>query len=379
MEKTIELKHGDNKAVIAISKELKRDDYGRDTFTKVLKSISNAYLKEYVKEKYEEYEKIGFPVWKRTNIENFNLLSYEYKQYFDTLDKSGVELLKKLDFDGSHRKFVLLSDVFSFEGDYIVIEDDKLIKKEYGQTISNDLIHVKKGSLTLIRILRPEMFSNHTTRILVSEGASLTVYNIHEVHGNSYHFDNVFIEVEEKANVKVRDFYAGSGVSVGYFGVKMSGKEANVDLKPYFIGTGNGRFDLLYMLRFVGMENTGVIKAEGTLANNSKLVFRGILDLKKGAKNSVAEESEKAILLSKDAKMEAIPSLWVDENEVTASHAASSAPLDDNAIFYLMSRGFSKDEAKRYIIEGIYEELIQELKKYGLEGMVENALKGVVG
>jgi Fe-S cluster assembly scaffold protein SufB len=110
------------------------------------------------------------------------------------------------------------------------------------------------------------------------------------------------------------------------------------------------------------------------LNDNSKVVFRGILDIKKGAKNIEASEEERCILLSKNSKMEAIPSLLVDENDVVASHAASSAPVDEDSIFYLMTRGFSEEEAKNSIIKGIYESLILEISQFNLEELVKNAL-----
>jgi len=92
-----------------------------------------------------------------------------------------------------------------------------------------------------------------------------------------------------------------------------------------------------------------------------------------------AHQSNHATLISLKAKVEAIPSLMVDENDVVASHAASSAPIDENMVFYLMSRGIPKEDAQKLIVRGVFETLKDELKRYNLEGVVEHALDSVLG
>ena len=69
----------------------------------------------------------------------------------------------------------------------------------------------------------------------------------------------------------------------------------------------------------------------------------------------------------------------VDENDVVASHAASSSPVDENMVFYLMTRGISEKEAQNAIVKGIFEMLKEELDAYNLKGVVEDALNRVVG
>ena len=370
MEKNLELFLDNEKAVVSVPKQFFEGDYTEKDLERALSSIENKFVRKYVLEKYSEYTKIGFPIWKRLKINSLSLPEYKYEGYF----KGVEEDLDLIDFEGTHRKYVLLSDIFSSMGEYIKVDNEKDEKVEYIDRITNDVYKVN-GKLVLVRILKTNNFSNNTLRVVADDNAEVEIYNIHVSEENSFSVDNIFIMVEDKVQVKVRDIYIGEGKVAGYLGVKMNGNESNVDVKPYFLGSKSAIFDLQYLLRFVGLENKGSIKAEGALSDEAKVVFRGILDLKRGAKNSEAEEMERCILLSKDSKMEAIPSLLVDENEVTASHAASSAPLDEDAIFYLMSRGFNRKEAKSFILNGIFENLINELSVFGLEEVVKNALK----
>ncbi len=64
------------------------------------------------------------------------------------------------------------------------------------------------------------------------------------------------------------------------------------------------------------------------------------------------------MVLSREARTDAIPSLLVDENEVNASHAATVGSLDEEKIFYLMSRGLTREEALKFIIKGTFDPVL---------------------
>jgi len=130
-------------------------------------------------------------------------------------------------------------------------------------------------------------------------------------------------------------------------------------------------------MRFEGEDAEGKLKGNGVVDGAGKIVFRGILDVKRGSKNIVAEETEHTLILSPNARMDAIPSLWVDENDVTASHSASSSSLDEDELFYLMTRGVDEIEAKKLIVRGVFNELLDELDE-SLKGEVENVVNRIV-
>ena len=122
---------------------------------------------------------------------------------------------------------------------------------------------------------------------------------------------------------------------------------------------------MLYLMRFYAPKTTGSINGKGIIKDNSKAVFRGFLDIKRGAKDTNAAESSYTLTLSEKSKAEAIPSLTVDENEVTASHAASIGTIESDKLYYLMTRGFSREAAKKMIAYGIFEPAVDKLNRYG--------------
>lgn len=116
--------------------------------------------------------------------------------------------------------------------------------------------------------------------------------------------------------------------------------------------------------------NTNIIhKAKNTF---SRTIIKGVLDgnasanmedgvtIKKGAKNTDADLKSEILIISKKAKAEAIPRLDVLENEVTAGHGATVGKIDEEQIFYLMSRGLTEIQAKGIIIKGFLGTILQK-------------------
>jgi Fe-S cluster assembly protein SufD len=80
------------------------------------------------------------------------------------------------------------------------------------------------------------------------------------------------------------------------------------------------------------------------------------------------------MLLSPRARGDAIPSLIVEVDNVKASHGGTVGELDEEQIFYMMTRGLSRTEAVRVLVEGYFEEVVQRLEDPGLEALVRRRI-----
>ncbi len=89
-------------------------------------------------------------------------------------------------------------------------------------------------------------------------------------------------------------------------------------------------------------------------------MFNGIGQIIKGAKGSDAQQESRVLMLSRRARGDANPLLLIDENDVTAGHAASVGRVDDEQMYYLMSRGISERVARKLVIRGFMGEVFNE-------------------
>ncbi|MFA5481139.1 MAG: SufD family Fe-S cluster assembly protein [Bacilli bacterium] len=96
----------------------------------------------------------------------------------------------------------------------------------------------------------------------------------------------------------------------------------------------------------------GLMDNYGVARNSSRLIFSGSNEIMRGAHDSKTRQNAKIIVFDEGAIAKADPQLWINENEVEASHSAIVGKLNDDHLFYLMSRGLNLDEAKRLITYG---------------------------
>jgi len=111
----------------------------------------------------------------------------------------------------------------------------------------------------------------------------------------------------------------------------------------------------------------GFIENYGVANNESSLLFEGIGKINKLMKKSVARQSNRGIVLGVDSRLDANPLLLIDEFDVEASHGAAIGKIDDEQLYYLMSRGLNIKQATRLIIGGFLSPVLRVLSTEGLK------------
>jgi Fe-S cluster assembly protein SufD len=119
---------------------------------------------------------------------------------------------------------------------------------------------------------------------------------------------------------------------------------------------------------------TGDTVWKGALTGESRASYEGLIHIVRGAQESHTYLQTHSMLLSPKAKGDAIPSLIVQTDNVSASHGGTVGELDEEQIFYMMSRGLSRREAVHVLVEGYFEEVVQKLEDPGLEALVRRRI-----
>jgi FeS assembly protein SufD len=119
---------------------------------------------------------------------------------------------------------------------------------------------------------------------------------------------------------------------------------------------------------------TGDTIWKGALTGNSRASYEGLIHIVPGAQETHTYLQTHQMLLSPKAKGDAIPSLIVETDNVSASHGGTVGELDEDQVFYMMTRGVSRAEAVRILVEGYFEEVVQRLEDPGLEALVRQRI-----
>ncbi|OAA31409.1 hypothetical protein AT15_07900 [Kosmotoga arenicorallina S304] len=399
IERTLNLIHNEFEMIEPMPEVLDIEEYTEEDFLETCAGCSESLI-AFKRRAYDEYRTLKFPAWKRASLDSFSLkrpvpgVEYEltgpeiYKSISE-MDQSEESLIRKLDFQGSDRKFTLLADSFSKTGIIVRTKENTY----YGETlfcktssesaIASNLIVIEENSkLDIIFYSRGSDLSVITNRFLIKKGAQLNVLFVNLSSAKSHSIFNNYYVLGEKANLRLYDINLGGTVLAPYHLIKTAGRGASARIKPIFFPTNNEKIDMLYLGRVDAPESTTEIEGIGAVSGNSKAVFRGFVDIKKGAKNSSGTEHSSTIILSDKATVQAIPGLFVDENEVNASHAASAGTIENDKIYYLMTRGLTMNEALKLIVNGAFEPVLQEIEEiFGNEipGGVRDVLSKRIG
>ncbi|WP_288530356.1 Fe-S cluster assembly protein SufD [uncultured Secundilactobacillus sp.] len=142
------------------------------------------------------------------------------------------------------------------------------------------------------------------------------------------------------------------GNTVADFDSDLQGEGSHADAKVITVTTGKQKNGINTRVTNRGKHSVGHILQRGVLLEKSELVFNGIGDIIHGASGANAEQENRVLMLSDKAHGDANPILLIDENDVIAGHAASVGQIDQNQMYYLMSRGIDKAKAQRLVIRG---------------------------
>lgn len=142
------------------------------------------------------------------------------------------------------------------------------------------------------------------------------------------------------------------GNIVGDFDSELVGTGSHAEVKVVAISTGQQVQGIDTRVTNYGDHSLGNILQHGVILARSSLIFNGIGHIVHGAKGAEAQQESRVLMLSTKARGDANPILLIDDNDVVAGHAASVGRVDEQKMYYLMSRGVDKQTAERLVIRG---------------------------
>ena len=151
------------------------------------------------------------------------------------------------------------------------------------------------------------------------------------------------------------------GNVVADFDSDLKGNGSHSQIKVVGISTGHQTQGIDTRVTNFGLNSVGHILQNGVILDKGTLTFNTIGHIIKGAKNADAQQSSHVLMLSDKGRGDANPILLIDENEVTAGHAASVGQVDEEDLFYLQSRGLDEETAKRLVIRGFLGSVVSEI------------------
>ncbi len=227
----------------------------------------------------------------------------------------------------------------------------------------NLIIAGKNSSFSLIicdHALSPgRLLTNNITEVYVDENARFDIIRVQNEHNNAYKILNTFICQERNSVVYSNNITLHGGLVRNSTSCFLKGEKAECNLLGLNLSDKSQHVDNYVNVEHLAANCSSNQLFKGVLDDKSTGVFTGRVYVSKGAQGTSAYQKTSSIILTPDAKMNARPQLEISADDVKCSHGATVGQLDENAMFYMQSRGIDRNEARRMLMFAFADEVIK--------------------
>lgn len=174
------------------------------------------------------------------------------------------------------------------------------------------------------------------------------------------------------------DLELGAALSRHELNARLEGDNARLTANGVLLGSGRRHIDTRLGIEHIARDTACELLWRGVGAERSRVVFHGGIGIRAGADGTNANLSNKNLLLSANAEIDTQPVLVIDADEVQAAHGATVGQIDQNALFYLRSRGIGAAAAEAMLSAAFCVEPLKtvgEQLREALDGYLQAALE----
>ncbi len=204
-----------------------------------------------------------------------------------------------------------------------------------------------------------QAFFAGTTEVKIGAGSTLAFAGLQDLSLRQIAFQHRSAVLGRGATVRWALAQLGSRVIRSRIDNTLEGDGSTVEQAEIVFGSADQLFDLTSYTRHIGRDTTGNLLSKGALADQSRAYMKGLATIDLPAHGTDSYLGEFAMLLSRQARSVAIPSLEIDQPDCRrVAHASSVGPIDESQLFYLESRGLDSEQARKFIVLGYLEPVV---------------------
>jgi Fe-S cluster assembly protein SufD len=222
--------------------------------------------------------------------------------------------------------------------------------------------------------------TNSVTEIYAGRGTNLHYSRIQNEHLNSNLLTNLFIHQEGDSNVRSNTISLHGGLIRNNTSVLMNAPGSTNETYGLFLSDKHQHIDNYVNIDHASPNCTSTQLFKGILDDQSTGAFNGRILVRPDAQKTMAYQTNNNILMSDEAKMNSKPQLEIYADDVRCSHGATTGQLDENALFYMQSRGIPMKEARLLMLYAFAHEVIEKIQVIPLRDrinhLVDKRLRG---
>jgi Fe-S cluster assembly protein SufD len=199
------------------------------------------------------------------------------------------------------------------------------------------------------------------TELIVGDAANLRYVSLQEWNRDTYEFSHQRAVVGQDANLDWILGTMGGRLIKAFIEVDIVGKGSTARVSGFFFADKNQFFDLDTQQNHNAPLTNSDLLFKGAAKDQSRTLWQGMIKSLPKMQKIDGYQVCRNLVISNDARMDGIPGLEIEADDVMCSHAATFGTLEEQPIFYLMSRGIERPEAQLMLISGFFDELLQRI------------------
>ncbi len=207
-----------------------------------------------------------------------------------------------------------------------------------------------------------EYFTNAVLEMKLEENASVDHYKIQNETPQSYHIGNTFVYQDANTSYDGHAVTVGASLSRHNIYARLDGENSTALLNGLYMGHQKQHQDSHLCVDHTAAHCNSHQIYRGILADKAHGVFSGKILVRQDAQKTDADQSNDALLLSDKAQINSKPQLEIYADDVRCTHGATIGELHDEAVFYMMSRGLSRQQAKNVLTYAFASQVIDSIK-----------------
>jgi Fe-S cluster assembly protein SufD len=280
--------------------------------------------------------------------------------------------------------FAALNSAFAEEGVVIALEPGARAERPVelvwiATAASEGAVHhprveIEAGARSQVTVLERyegegTYFTNARTNVSLADGAAVEHLKLQDESAGAFHLAGTSVRQAGASRFVSHLFQLGGSLARNELGVSLAATGAECVLNGLYAGRDRQHLDSRSRIDHASPGCRSQELYKGVLSGEARAVFNGTIDVREGAQGTDADQTNRNLLLSRDAAVNAQPQLRILADDVRCTHGATVSQLDDDSLFYLRSRGIGPAEARRMVTRAFMAELVGRLPEAWREGL----------
>jgi Fe-S cluster assembly protein SufD len=247
--------------------------------------------------------------------------------------------------------------------------------------ISHLLIYLEEGaSVTYVHEAASPNEKDQSLHVgivegIVSDGATLRFVELQSWGEHVWNFSHERMRVERNGTLDWIFGALGSRLTKNFSELDLAGPGSSGKMSGFFFTDGHQHLDHDTQQNHLAPHTTSDLLFKGTLLGESRSVWQGMISVAPGAYKTDGYQANRNLVLSKKARADSIPGLEILADDVRCTHGATVGRIDEEQIFYLLSRGIPRNQAERLVVEGFFDPIMQRIPFDGVRQRFQEGIQ----